>query len=291
MKDDFIHIGFDHTKHPEVQFDLVRLENLLTREYSDHDPREIHKVDFYIILIATEGSGMHSVDFKDYTYERGSVVTVRKDQLHKFHQSKAEGFLLLFTDQFLVHYLEQMEHLKSLQLFNELLGSPILRLDDQEFQSVTELIENMDVELNKRMDEYSPEIIRSQLHILITLLFRFKSSRHSIPLHKKYLDTFIKFQELVEHRCFHSKQVSFYAKELGFSTKTLNNVVQQIVGKPAKLFIDEIVILQIKRLLINSNLSVKEIAYEAGFDEPTNLFKFFRKYVGMPPETFRHSNT
>ena len=80
-----------------------------------------------------------------------------------------------------------------------------------------------------------------------------------------------------------------YAKELGFSTKKLNMVVQSIVQKPAKVFIDEILMLQIKRLLFNSQLSIKEIAYVSGFDEPSNLFKFFKRYNQSTPESFRQA--
>ena len=78
---------------------------------------------------------------------------------------------------------------------------------------------------------------------------------------------------------------------MGVSTKTLNNIVQSIVHKPAKIFIDEILITQIKRLLIHSPLSIKEVAYQSGFEEPTNLYKYFRKYTDITPELFRKTHT
>ena len=64
-----------------------------------------------------------------------------------------------------------------------------------------------------------------------------------------------------------------------------------VLNKNAKDFVDERVILEIKRLLIHTHLSVKEIAEATGFDEPTNLIKFFKRYTGQTPLSFRDQLT
>ncbi len=77
---------------------------------------------------------------------------------------------------------------------------------------------------------------------------------------------------------------------MGVTSKTLNNITQSIIGKPVKSFIDEILILQIKRLIINSQLSLTEIAYHVGFDSSTKFFKFFRKRTQLSPKEFKALN-
>ena len=289
MKKDIKHLKFDNKELPKAQFDLVRLEELFRRKHLDHNPESLHKVGFYIIMIITEGQGRHTVDFTDYQYQRGTILTIRQDQIHKFFINDAKGVLLLFTDDFLVSYLEKLEALKSLQLFNELLGVPKLQLKKDTYQEVIPLIEEISKEYFKTRDDYSLGIIRSLLHIVITKLYRYKSKEKLILKDRKYLSEFLAFQNLVERKCFETKKVADYAMKLGCSTKTLNNVVQSIVNKPAKTFIDEILITQIKRLLINSSLTIQEIAYRSGFDEPTNLYKYFKKYVNISPEAFRQT--
>jgi len=74
---------------------------------------------------------------------------------------------------------------------------------------------------------------------------------------------------------------------MGVTSRTLNNVTQSVIGKSAKAFIDQVLILHVKRLIINSSLSLTEIAYESGFNQPTNFFKFFRKNTGLSPKEFR----
>lgn len=290
MKQEIKRIKFAQNKRPGIQFDLVMLEDLFARTDLSHRPTDLHKVDFFILLFIKDGSGLHTIDFKEYKLKRGTVLTIREDQIHKFHQSHGEGFMLLFTHDFIVSYLEKLEALKTLQLFNELLGSPKIQLNEEELADIFTLVADLHQEYFEVADEYSSGILRSLLHILISKLYRVKSKQRKIIFHKKYLEDFIHFQLLVEESCFQTKKVNDYAEKMGVTTKTLNNIVQSIMHKPAKAFIDQIVITQIKRLLINSSYSIKEIAYAAGFDEPTNLFKYFKKHTHHTPETFRKTH-
>jgi len=136
-------------------------------------------------------------------------------------------------------------------------------------------------------DDYSMGIIRSELHILIAKLFRIKSGKNEILIARKYLNEFIAFQDLVEKNAAKYTMVSDYADMMGLSTKTLNNITKHIVSKSAKAFIDEICTKQIKRLLINTDLSIKEIAYASGFEETTNFYKYFKRQTALTPEQFR----
>lgn len=282
-------IEFQNSNVPKAHFDIIQLEELLSRKL-DHDITTIHRVNFYAIFFITDQKGQHRIDFTDYKYQKAEVLTVRKDQIHKFYKSNAKGYMLLFTEEFVVSYLEQLEAIRTLQLFNELLGKPKIKLNKKEYEELLQLIQKIEHEYFKVDDDYSMGIIRSSLHILITKLYRAKSRLQKTITERKYLAQFIEFQDLVEQKCFETKKVQDYAAELGCSTKTLNNISHNIVHKSAKAFIDNIVIKQIKRHLLNSTLSIKEIAYEAGFDEPTNLYKYFKKFTGTTPELFRQNN-
>ncbi len=284
-------VEFKNEQNPFAGFDLIRYEELLQREEIDHAPTELHRVAFFIIMFFEEGNGVHRIDFTDYQCEKGTILTIRKDQLHKFFFSKKlKGKMLLFTDNFLVSYLEDSENRKTLQLFNELLGVPKLQLDGNDFKRVRENILRLGQEYFKINDQYSLGIIRSELHILITQLFRIKAKQKKINFEKKYLKEFVEFQELVEKNVKKTTKVIDYAFDLGISTKTLNTITKSIVHKTAKEFVDEICTKQIKRLLINTNLSIKEVAYQSGFEETTNFYKYFKRQTQNTPEQFRLNN-
>ncbi len=284
-------IKFENKTNPKSYFDIVPIEELLSREL-DHDIFKNHIVKFYVLFVVTDGEGYHTIDFTDYKYQKGTVLLVRKDQIHKFFRStNVKGYLLVFTEEFILGHLNNLEASKSLQLFNELLSFPKIELgvENEEFADFITLVRHIGFEY-KIKDEYSVGITRSALHIMITKLFRIKSKKVQFSGNKKYLGEFLSFQEMVEKNCFESKKVIDYAREMGFSTKTLNNIVQTVVHKSAKTFIDEIAIMQIKRLLISTNQPIKEIAYTAGFDDTANFFRYFKKYVGSSPEVFRQAH-
>ena len=291
MKDPFLHIKFKNQQNPESDFDLLAVERLFKRKALNHSPEKPHLVEFYMIIFVQEGQGKHNIDFIEYSYEKGTLLTVRKNQVHHFVKNNSvRGQLLLFKDEFLVSYLEKLEAQKTLQLFNELLGVPKIQLNAAEFKDIAAHVDRLSKEYQQIRDPYSLGIIRSELHILITKLYRIKSKNNQLISDKKYLSQFIAFQELVEKRVSTTTRVGDYAAMMGISTKTLNSISKSIVHKTAKEFIDDICIIQIKRLLINTSLSVKEIAYATGFEETTNFYKYFKRQVEMTPEQFRASS-
>ena len=75
------------------------------------------------------------------------------------------------------------------------------------------------------------------------------------------------------------------------TSKTLNNVCNAILNKPAKSVINEILIIQIKRLLINTKHPVFEIAYKVGFVEPNNMYRYFKKHTKYTPQDYRKTYT
>jgi len=290
VKEQIKHISFNNQDNPKSYFDIVKIEELLQKDL-DHDIGKNHLVKFYIIFFVYEGQGYHTIDFTDYNYRKGTVLLVRKDQIHKFFRSpNVKGFLLVFTEEFIISHLNRMEAMKSMQLFNDSLSFPKIEFNDnEEFYDFTILLKHLESEYNIK-DNFSIGITRSVLHIVITKLFRIKSKKGDFLERKKYMTQFLVFQELVEKDCFKSKQVQYYAQKLNISTKTLNNIVKSIVNNSAKSFIDERTIMQIKRLLISSDQSIKEIAYTSGFNDPTNFFKYFKRFTGSSPEIFRKAH-
>ena len=293
MSDSFNNITFDRNKRPSIDFDIFTLEDVLQRKNLNHDPRTPHRVQFYVLILVTAGLGKHTIDFKEHTLEKGSLLTIRKNQIHNFHHGNADGFVLVFTEEYVLSYMEQQSSDKISALFNELLYNQHSQLNDDQLKETLSLFSQIEHEFSQPMDDHTSAIIRSLLQVLVRRLHRTREASQNLKLHYKYTPQFMAFQKLVESRCQTFRTVQYYADELNVTTRTLNNITHATAKTSAKKFIDNILILQIKRLLINTPLSIKEIAHKSGFDEPTNLFKFFKRYTGKTPEGFRteHSIT
>jgi transcriptional regulator, araC family len=82
-------------------------------------------------------------------------------------------------------------------------------------------------------------------------------------------------------------QLAFYSDALSCHEKTLNQTCRQYAGLTAKQFINQRILLESKRLLAYTKASVKEIAWQLGFEEATHFGKFFKKEMPKTPLAFR----
>ncbi|NVJ88514.1 MAG: helix-turn-helix domain-containing protein [Flavobacteriaceae bacterium] len=257
-------------------FIIISIEEFFKNANKD-DLTQTQNTDFYTLIVLKNSAGKHTIEYEDYKYNEGSVIAIRKNQNQQFHINKStKGYLILFKEEFLHSYLNEQEIANTIQMFNELITSPKTQFNKRDFDLFLNIIEAIEKEFLNRFDSYSLKIIRSLLHMSITQIHRVKSKGYKRTNYNKYLKEFIKFQNLVEQYYKVSKKVAFYSNKLGFSSKKLNTIVNNVSKKNAKGFIDDVIIIKAKKDLLNTNLSVKQIAYKLGFKDPANFFKYFR---------------
>lgn len=151
-----------------------------------------------------------------------------------------------------------------------------------------------DVFINQLLIELKSENIYAQKNIIAALLDlyllrleRKSDTNKSQNPYSKHYTIFIQFKNLVETNYTATRNVKDYANMLLTSTKLLNLAVKELTLNTAKTFIDNYVILEIKRSIVSSDKSFKQIAFENGFDEVTNFTKFFKKNTGTTPKQFK----
>ncbi|MCB0748041.1 MAG: AraC family transcriptional regulator [Ignavibacteriae bacterium] len=95
------------------------------------------------------------------------------------------------------------------------------------------------------------------------------------------------FEELLSKNLNTSRSVKYYADLLAISTKKLNNITKTYWGITAKEFIEERIIHESKKILLETPDTIKQISYTLGFTEPTNFNKFFKKFTSTTPLQYR----
>lgn len=277
----------DMTLSSGHSFSVVSLHSLLNNRYDDHSPLDFHQIEFFVFILYYGGSEKHIIDFKEYECSKGTLLAIRKGQIHKFSSTDVTGVVLVFNYEFLGSFFTTGEANKSLLLFNDFLYDSKVQLNDEQYKELTTFTEQIKNEWQNLNDELTPSIVRSLLQVFVNKLYRIKSRSADSPNTKKYLSEFIQFQDMVENRYTDSLKVKDYATWLGIHSKKLNRITQSVVQKTAKEFIDEICIKNIQIMLVNTKLSIKEIAFQIGFDEHTNFNNYFKDRVGATPMKFR----
>jgi AraC family transcriptional activator of pobA len=98
---------------------------------------------------------------------------------------------------------------------------------------------------------------------------------------------FARFEELVERDFKRQRRLASYAAELAVSPTHLNRIVQQSTGRPASKLVSDRILREARRLLIYTNLSASQVAYELGFNDPAHFSRVFTRGTGLPPRRFR----
>lgn len=95
------------------------------------------------------------------------------------------------------------------------------------------------------------------------------------------------FRKLIKDNLKQTKLVKDYADLLNIPVKSLNEICNSIYGMPPKKVITEEIVIESKRLLRYTNMSIKEIAFELSFLDPSNFIRFFTNAAGMSPTNYR----
>jgi len=123
---------------------------------------------------------------------------------------------------------------------------------------------------------------------MFSTLFHVSTIFNESPAVKEYLDypVFGKLMSLIETHFITEKGAAFYVKKLNTSARKLNQICESITNKKIKYLIQDRIILEIRKELHLGKKTVKEIAYDLGFAEPSYLTRFTKKHTGLTPKEF-----
>jgi AraC-like DNA-binding protein len=270
-----------NNKSSQLGLEIVPLERIL--KHSHESNHKAHRLNFYQILIFTKGRGVHEVDFEKIAYSENTVIPIAMGQVQRFSDNELlDGYAVLFTPDFLIKAGVDYQYLYDYTIFTHSI-KPISNIANKE---VYTLLNEMITEQSKGQLFDSAEYQRNLLKNFLIQIERNKRERVDIVCDDSF-SLYINFKKAVEENVSYKLRVTDLCKQLNVSAKQLNAAVKPFAHCGAKQFIEERVLLEIKRLLVYSNLSIKEIAYEIGFDDPTNFTKYFKSRVNMLPTEYQ----
>ncbi len=248
----------------------------------------VFRTGFYHIIWFTKGSPDFLVDFKPVTITPNTVLFLGKDTVQRFGENRDfEAKAILFTDTFFCKTEVDATFLRSSMLFSDLLSVAKIQLNENASQ-FTDLLQLMQNETEQEKDVSQDPILKNLLHSFLLLSERERRKQSFIEIKKGIeLDHVLRFKDLLDANYRSLKKVSEYTDRLSITERQLNHATAKILDRSPKQMINERVMLEAKRLLVNTHDSVKEIGFKLGFEEPTNFTKYFRKHTEVSPVEFR----
>lgn len=252
--------------------------------------RKSHRHNFYSFIINISGSGSHRIDFQEYKLVPNRIFFINYEQVHSWKKVRnVNGFVVLFTKSFYNLIFTGNEKIKSDTAVINFL--PFIDVDEKELQEWLFTMKLIEQEFLS-MQENSREII---CLLLKTCVLRYSRAtlKHTYDNPKdnhRYL-LFLDYKNLIQKSYKSLKSPKDYALLLHITPNYLNTVVKSITGIAAGEHIKQRVILEAKRLLTHTDLTVTQISYELGFKDKSHFGKYFRTSEKIAPQQFREIRT
>ncbi|MEP6929259.1 MAG: AraC family transcriptional regulator [Flavobacterium sp.] len=231
-----------------------------------------------------------TIDFKKYKTTTPSLFFVNSNQYLQIEkEGKEQGYFMYYNRDFYYVQIHDAEVACDGLLFNNIFEMPMTALPDKEVLFVEGIYNQIQEEFNAP-DSSQEEMIRTYLKQLIIKATRIWKVQQLGVLNNepsKEMDFFRDFSRLVEIHFRTKHTVADYADILGVAAKTLSNKFNRLELTQPNDIIKDRIILEAKRLLGYSSLSVKEIAYQLGYEDPAYFNRLFTNKVGDTPSNFK----
>ncbi len=282
------------SKLPEIEgIEIIRLENIAKQKdkFLDHHPEKPHQIGFYKLIFFSSGETEHLVDFVWYKAQKNTLFYLSKGQVNAFKfNDEVKGFIILFTEEYFKKQLNNIPKNAIIRLFTSHLFSPRIQIpnDSDSILYINLLFD----EFYKVVGKFNKgKIIDSLFTIIFSKIEELRKNQTLYLEESEKLSLFVNFQSFLEKHYTESRNANYYAQKLNITYKHLNVVCKEIINLTAKQYIDEFIILEAKRMLLNSTIKSTQLAYDFGFDEPPNFIKYFKKHTGFTPNVFKSMYT
>ncbi|MCW2259151.1 MULTISPECIES: helix-turn-helix domain-containing protein [Sphingobacterium] len=280
---------------PVPSHPLVSIMNYGDAQFDPKDFEQGIILNFYKISFKTSFSGKLKYGQGYYDFEEGGMSFIAPGQLLKMQDEEAnyEGMTLHFHPDLLTHYALN-SNIKQYGYFSYA-AAEALYLSEKEKVTILDIYSFIQDELNERIDKFSQDVIISQIELLLNYANRFYDRQF---LTRKVINNDILSRlELQLQDYFNEDRsviiglpsVKDIAQKMNVSPRYLSDLLRNLIGLNTQQFIHEKVIEKAKEYLAKDALTIAEIAYRLGFEQPQSFNKLFKKKTTYSPSAYKKS--
>lgn len=251
-------------------------------------------LNFYNITIKKSFTGQLKYGKNKYDFDEGSMSFIAPNQIisiDNVEDRNTIGWSLIFHPDLIRKYpLDKI--IKNHGFFSYSVNEA-LHLSNEEERTVELLVKNIQNEISSRLDQFSQDLIVSNLELLLSYCERFYNRQYLTRKMSNH-DFLSKFETVLENYFKENAKLKLptvedLAHELNVSSAYLSDILRNLTGQNTQQHIHEKLIEKAKEILTNTDLSVSEIAYHLGFEYPQSFSKLFKNKTTFTPGEFRKS--
>ena len=244
----------------------------------------LHRHDFYVLVLFTNGTGLHKIDFDTFDITKGSLFLMQPGQIHLWElSSDIDGYIVFFSKEiYNLHFRDKK--IEEYLFFQSSKNKPELVLNIDEMKQIQPFFELIVNENHEDKIQKKDKMLNLLDCILVEILRIYNiESNH---LTSTYNHKLKEFEILLEDYYKIEKSPSFYADKMSITLKHLNRISKNILNITITELITRRVILESKRIMVDKNKNIAQIADELGYSNYSYFSKLFKKNVGITPTEF-----
>lgn len=267
-------------------FHVIRFEDGQRERINRFVP---HRHDFFEIIWLRSGQGQVRSDLRTYPVSSGTLFFTSPGQVHAWELAgEARGEIASFSEEFFAVTTDHPGLLGKMPFLYSGAVDPILHLDAKEAAGIDRAFRQLYAEAADPAPGRD-DLVRSYLTIILTLARQYFARR--VPENgpaTPVADLLARrFRQALEDKFPELLEVGEYADLLRVSRTHLNEHLHAETGRTASEIIHERIALEAKRLLLNTSLTVAQIAHRLQFQDPSYFGRFFRRTTNQTPGEYR----
>jgi len=253
----------------------------------------VHTLNYYDITFITEGEGVFSVDNQTYEAVPCDVLFSKPGEIRHWDTHRiTNGYALIFEEEFLSSLFKDSLFVQHLSFFHVGNTSFRLHLSDELYTRILHTLHDIKAEIDS-YQENGVHVLRALLYEVLMLLDRAYLKMISIEkggIREVTNNHVSRFMNLVDTHLKEQHSVQYYADKLCITPNYLNEVVTSTMGFSAKQYIRNKVMDEAKRILVYTDFSISDIAFELSFSTVSYFIRSFRQHVGETPLLYRKTH-
>lgn len=253
----------------------------------------VQRLNYYSLIWVQKGNGKAKADFSEFDFTEDTLFSFVPYQPFMLTATEEmKGMVLNFHPDFFCIHKHHKEVACNGVLFNNIYQPPFISVDPTSSNTFSTLIEQMKVEMqNPDLAQY--ELLVSYLKIFLITAARLKTAQQ--PEAKQAFgdnqEPFIlqTLKDAIERDFKTKHSASDYADELNISAKALAKITKTYFNKTLTELIAERIVIEAKRELYLTSKTVKQIAYELGYDDEFYFSRFFKTNADVSPQLYRET--
>lgn len=252
----------------------------------------LQRNNYFSLIWITKGSGKVKADFSEHQFEKDSLLAFSPYQPFMIcTKEDIQGIAINFHPDFYCIHMHQKEVSCNGVLFNNVYQPPFTSITDQAKITLQMVIDQMKTEIqNAELAQY--ELLISYLKIFLITASRLKREQlEELKATPDSKEPFIlqNLKDAIEYHFKTKHSAGHYAEMLNISPKALGKLSKNYFNKTLTDLIAERIIIEAKRELYMTNKTVKEIAYELGYDDEHYFSRFFKTNADVSPQLYRET--